>query len=114
MRQPSVALFSYGTLQKREVQLANYGRLLEGLPDVLTGYRLESIAIADPDVVEVSGLAVHAIARPTGNSIDRIDGMLFLITEDELAATDEYESAHYARVGVVLESGRAAYVYVAP
>jgi len=31
----TVRLFSYGTLQQREVQLANYGRELEGAADAL-------------------------------------------------------------------------------
>ena len=111
---PSVPLFSYGTLQQREVQLATYGRLLDGTPDALLGYRLEPIAIADPEVVEVSGLAVHSIARPTRNPADRVPGIIFLITEEELAATDTYEGDNYQRVEVTLESGRPALVYVAP
>ena len=34
-----IPLFSYGTLQLREVQLANYGRPREGESDALIGYR---------------------------------------------------------------------------
>ena len=33
-----VWLFSYGTLQQDEVQLATFGRLLEGRKDALPGY----------------------------------------------------------------------------
>ena len=46
----SIRLFSYGTLQMPEVQRANYGRLLEGRPDVLAGYALRPLPITDPDV----------------------------------------------------------------
>ena len=35
----TIRLLSYGTLQQREVQLANYGRELEGEADVLRGGR---------------------------------------------------------------------------
>jgi Gamma-glutamyl cyclotransferase, AIG2-like len=97
-------LFSYGTLQQPEVQRANYGRLLDGTPDVLVGYSLEALAIADPDVVRVSGKAVHTSAR--------VEGVRFELTEAELAATDEYEVDAYARTEVVLESDVRAFVYV--
>jgi gamma-glutamylcyclotransferase (GGCT)/AIG2-like uncharacterized protein YtfP len=110
----SVALFSYGTLQQPEVQLATYGRLLTGLPDALQGYRLAPLAITDPRVIEVSGKAVHSIACATGNAEDRVPGLVFDLSESELAATDAYEVDVYARVEVTLESGRAAWVYVGP
>src|SRR5438105_14027510 len=104
MRNATIALFSYGTLQQREVQLATYGRELGGTPDVLTGYRLAPLTITDPRVVELSGKAVHAIARATGDLDDRIPGILFELNEEELAATDAYEVDVYARVEVALES----------
>ena len=50
----SERLFSYGTLQQEAVQLANFGRILQGSPDAVTGYRLASVKISDPDVVTVS------------------------------------------------------------
>jgi len=109
-----IALFSYGTLQQPEVQLANYGRLLSGTPDSLVGYRLEPLAISDPHVVAVSGKAVHTIACSTGRAGDRIEGMVFELSEAELAATDAYEVDVYARIETQLESGRSAFVYVGP
>ena len=108
-----VALFSYGTLRQPEVQIANYGRLLESEPDVLAGYHLVPVTIADPDVVRISGKAVHTIAVASGQPHDCIDGVVFALSESELAATDAYESDAYARVTVTLESGRSAWVYVA-
>jgi hypothetical protein len=107
-----IALFSYGTLQQPEVQIANYGRLLPGTPDALNGYRLLPLEITDPHVVEVSGKAVHTIACASGNADDRIEGVVFELSEAELAATDSYEVDVYARVELVLESGRKAWVYV--
>ena len=107
-----VLLFSYGTLRLREVQLANYGRLLEGEPDVLAGYCLGPLAISDTEVVRVSGKAVHEIARPSGDPADHIAGVVFTVSEQELAATDAYEVDAYARIEATLESGRSAWVYV--
>jgi hypothetical protein len=109
-----VSLFSYGTLQQREVQLATYGRELDGSADALLGYVLAPVVIDDLHVVEVSGKEVHTIARPTGNPADRIPGVLFELTDAELEATDGYETRAYVRVEVTLESGRSAFVYVEP
>jgi gamma-glutamylcyclotransferase (GGCT)/AIG2-like uncharacterized protein YtfP len=108
-----IALFSYGTLRQREVQLATYGRELEGSPDVLAGHRLVDLIIADPRVVTLSGTAVHRIARATGNPAERIAGVVFELTEAELAATDAYEVEAYSRAEVTLESGRRAWAYFA-
>jgi hypothetical protein len=106
-------LFSYGTLQQREVQQSTYGRLLAGTRDVLAGYRLEPLEISDPDAVRVSGKAVHEIAQETGDPADRISGVCYHLTDEELAATDRYEVAAYVRAEAELESGIRAFVYVA-
>jgi gamma-glutamylcyclotransferase (GGCT)/AIG2-like uncharacterized protein YtfP len=108
-----VALFSYGTLQQREVQLANYGRELIGQADALVGYRLEPVVIDDPQVVELSGKSVHTIARRSANQDDRVVGTVFELTDDELETTDAYETSAYTRIEVVLKSGRCAWAYVA-
>lgn len=112
--EPDIPLFSYGTLQRRDVQLATYGRLLGGEPDVLIGYRLETLPDRDPNAVRISGTATHLVARPTGNPEDRVAGMVFLLTADELAATDAYEGSDYGRTEATLESGRWAFLYVQP
>jgi len=109
-----VALFSYGTLRQSGVQRATFGRLLEGSPDTLDGYVLAPLAISDPEVVRLSGKAVHQIARRTGDPADLIEGIVFLITPAELAAADAYEVDVYGRVEVDLASGRRAFVYVGP
>lgn len=111
---PTVRLFAYGTLQQREVQIATYGRVLDSAPDALAGFRLEQLAITDPEVVRLSGRAVHHIARATGNMADRIPGVVMMLTEAELAATDRYEVDAYARVEVTLDSGMRAFAYVRP
>jgi gamma-glutamylcyclotransferase (GGCT)/AIG2-like uncharacterized protein YtfP len=112
--QASIPLFSYGTLQLAEVQRATYGRLLEGEPDVLVGYRLLPLTITNPEVVQLSGEPVHMIACRTGDPAERISGMVYRISPAELEATDDYEGDAYARREVRLESGAAAFVYVGP
>jgi hypothetical protein len=109
-----VPLFSYGTLQLPQVQRATYGRLLEGRPDALIGYRLTPLSITDPGVVALSGAPVHMIACRTGDAADRIAGVVYEITPEELAETDDYEGDAYGRIEVILESGAAAFVYIGP
>ena len=113
-RDRTVALFSYGSLQRPEVQRAAFGRLLDGRPDALPGYALSPLPISDPEVVRISGLAVHTIARRTGDPADRIAGIVFAITPAELAAADAYEVDAYGRVEATLASGTRAFVYVGP
>jgi len=110
-REVSVPLFSYGTLQQPDVQLATFGRLLEGRPDVLTGFTLAPLAITDPEVVAISGAAIHTIASWTGDPADLISGVVFSVTPTELDAADSYEVSA-ARIEVRLASGNKAFVYV--
>src|SRR5262245_11209853 len=107
-----VHLFSYGTLQMKAVQLATFGRELEGRQDSLPGYRRSAVKINDPHVAAISGASDHPIAIFTGDPSDSIDGIVFSITEAELAAADGYEVGDYKRVAVSLASGTDAWVYV--
>lgn len=111
---PDIPLFSYGTLQRRDVQLATYGRPLEGEADALIGYRLEVLPDRDPNAVRISGTKTHLVVRRTGDPADRVPGVVLLLTADELTATDQYEGTDYGRAELVLESGRRAFVYVEP
>jgi gamma-glutamylcyclotransferase (GGCT)/AIG2-like uncharacterized protein YtfP len=108
-----IPLFSYGSLRQPGVQRATFGRLLDGHEDALPGYALGTILIDEPEVAEVSGASVHSIARPTGHRTDLIPGVVFLLTAEELAAADAYETDAYARVEATLASGQRAFVYVA-
>jgi gamma-glutamylcyclotransferase (GGCT)/AIG2-like uncharacterized protein YtfP len=107
----SVHLFSYGTLRQESVQLASFGRVLAGAADAMPGYRLAMIEITDASVIAASGARFHPIVTP-GDAADEVPGMVFEITDAELAAADRYEVADYKRVAVRLKSGIEAFVYV--
>jgi gamma-glutamylcyclotransferase (GGCT)/AIG2-like uncharacterized protein YtfP len=108
----SVLLFSYGTLQQEDVQLASFGRLLEGTNDAIPGYKQSFIEITDPEVIRKSGSKFHPIIVPTGNPENEVKGKVYKITESELIAADAYEVSDYKRVGVRLRSGKKAWVYI--
>lgn len=104
-------LFSYGTLQQENVQLTTFGRKLVGTKDSLIGYQLDEIEITDIDVVAKSGKRFHPILRKTNNPNDKVDGVIFDITDDELAQADSYEVDDYARVIGNFASGATAWIY---
>ncbi len=108
----SILLFSYGTLQDRNVQLTHFGRELKGRPDAMPGYRQSLVAISDPQVVATSGKTHHPIVEPSPHAADEVAGSVFEITAQELAAADRYEVSDYKRVSVRLKSGAQAWVYV--
>jgi len=108
-----ILLFSYGTLQLESVQLSSFGRKLTGQNDAMPGFKKTFVEITDPDVLAKSGERFHPIVSPSDDPNDSVDGMVFEITADELAAADRYEVSDYKRVEVTLRSGLKAWVYIA-
>ena len=108
----AILLFSYGTLQDKNVQVAHFGRELRGHRDSVPGYRQAMLEITDPDVIAASGKTHHPIVEPSPNAADEVPGTVFEITAQELAAADKYEVSDYKRVSVNLKSGLQAWVYV--
>jgi gamma-glutamylcyclotransferase (GGCT)/AIG2-like uncharacterized protein YtfP len=107
-----VLLFSYGTLQYRNIQIAHFGRELTGHADVLPGYKRGKVPIKDPEVVAQSGETHYENVLPSSSPEDEVHGMVYEITGEELAAADKYEAdADYERVLVTLRSGARAWVY---
>jgi len=104
-------LFSYGTLQQESVQLATFGRRLEGQPDELIGFELSTVEVKDPEFVKASGKAAHSIVTCNGSAESHVQGMAFEVSESELARADAYEPAGYVRISTILASGREAWVF---
>jgi gamma-glutamylcyclotransferase (GGCT)/AIG2-like uncharacterized protein YtfP len=96
-------LFSYGTLQTEAVQVATFGRRLQGRPDTLVRYRLTTVRIASTD---------HRNLQFTGDASDYVEGTAFEVTRKELEQADAYEPDGYERVRVKLKSGLDAWVYL--
>lgn len=105
-------LFSYGTLQMKNVQKETFGRELNGVQYSLIGYVLSEVKIKDLSVIATSGTGVHPILKYTGISTDIVEGTIFEITELELNQSDEYEVDDYIRVEADFSSGQNAWAYV--
>jgi predicted small integral membrane protein/gamma-glutamylcyclotransferase (GGCT)/AIG2-like uncharacterized protein YtfP len=105
-------LFSYGTLQQEEVQLSTFGRRLAGQRDELPRFAQSSVRIEDSKLAAATGRTHNANVTFNGRADSRVSGMVFEVTDAELAAADRYEApAAYARIAVTLASGRQAWVY---
>jgi gamma-glutamylcyclotransferase (GGCT)/AIG2-like uncharacterized protein YtfP len=96
-------LFSYGTLQREDVQFATFGRALPGRADELLAFDL---------VPAASGGTGHAnVVR--GSRESRVAGTVFEVSDAELAASDDYERRDdYTRIEAALASGPTTWVYV--
>lgn len=106
-------LFSYGTLQQRDVQLATFGRRLTGEPDALVAFEPALVEIEDAQLAADLRRTHHANARFTGNGASRVPGTVFEISAAELDSADRFEAPfQYRRVLATLASGRDAWVYV--
>ncbi|MFW0790928.1 gamma-glutamylcyclotransferase family protein [Gordonia sp. CPCC 205333] len=104
-------LFSYGTLRLASVQQATFGRLLDGHPDAIVGFRSEILTITDTEVIARSGSDKHPILL-RGSASDVVEGTTFTIDDTDLAAADDYEVDDYTRIEVPLRSGGVGWVYV--
>tara|TARA_R110000796_G_scaffold37722_4_gene95312 strand:- start:210829 stop:211143 length:315 start_codon:yes stop_codon:yes gene_type:complete len=95
-------LFSYGSLQNYEIQIALYNRKLVGFEAILFGYKISKQKIEGQ----------YLIIYQTQDLNDRITGMVYEISDNELLKTDDYEGDFYKRVQIKLESGITAWCYV--
>ncbi|WP_348800273.1 gamma-glutamylcyclotransferase family protein [Flavobacterium adhaerens] len=100
-------IFSYGTLQSKEIQKQVFNRVLSGTPDQLLGYTLKDLKIE-----EEFGIEDYFVAVPSDNPSDSIKGIVYSISELDLAKADQFESNAYQRLQITLKSGTVAWIYI--
>ncbi len=109
---PDHLLFSYGPCACRRSSGPGSAASSTAAPTHLLGFRLETVKITDASVVADSGSDEHPVAVPSDNPSDYVEGMVFTLTPQDLAAADAYEVDDYLRVKADLRSGEKAWVYV--
>jgi len=87
-------LFACGDFQEEAVQERVFGHRLSGKPDALVGYRREPFV------------------QPSDMADERVDGMVFGVTDADFAAADAYEPPNYRRSVAKTASGVLAWVYL--
>ena len=105
-------LFSYGTLQREDLQLKLYGRILEREADYLQGFLLKRIKITDEKFLSTGESDWQNTLCETNDINDNVPGTVLSLTTDELAITDAYEPNGYRRITVTLRSGKKAWLYI--
>jgi hypothetical protein len=105
-------LFSYGTLQLEHVQLSTFGRRIQGEQDELHGFELSFVAVEDPYDAAADGMSQFPIVRLSGRPDSQVSGVVFEVSDAELASADRYEGSNYRRIVVTLASGTDAWAYV--
>ncbi|RDI57467.1 gamma-glutamylcyclotransferase family protein [Flavobacterium glaciei] len=100
-------LFSYGTLQSKEIQIQVFNKLLSGTEDKLLGYKLK-----DFQIEEEFGMEDYFVAVPSENASDVINGIAFSVTNEDLIKADQFESNSYKRIQIKLQSGLTAWIYI--
>lgn len=93
-------LFVYGTLMIPAVQQRVFGRVTEGAPDRLDGWRKISRTFGD-------GTFPIAIVDAAAS----IEGRVLEVSPEELRLMDRYEGPGYRRLRVTLASGGETWVY---
>jgi gamma-glutamylcyclotransferase (GGCT)/AIG2-like uncharacterized protein YtfP len=104
-------LFSYGTLQKEQVQLKLSDAFCREKRCFIR-IQLNMLEITDPEVLRKSGQKYHPVLEFSGNADDEIEGVLFEVTEAEILQADEYEVDDYQRIETVFKSGNKGFIYV--
>ncbi len=107
------SLFTYGALQRPDVQLDTFGRLIPGDEDSLSGFRLDDAETTEGRANPAAAGHRGRVLRHTGAAHDRVFGAVLRLSPDEVDAADEYLMSGARRVSVVLASGLTAWVYVA-
>jgi hypothetical protein len=90
-----------------------FGRLLNGIPDVLEHYKIVSIEINDEKFLSTGADKQQKTLAWSTDPNDVIEGMVFEISMDELMMADRYEPVNYERIKVKLRSGKDAWIYIA-
>lgn len=95
-------LFTYGTLQDKEIQQMVFSRILKGNKDLLKEYTISK---------ELVG-GLYPTLRSSPKSEKGVPGIVYIISKDELRRVDVYEGDAYLRKKVRLTSGTEAWVYL--
>ena len=106
-------LFSYGTLQKDDVQLKIFGRLLKGSKDFLKGYKTSTIEITDESFLVKGEHKYQQTLVISENKNNTVAGTVLDVSTDDLLLADSYEPSNYKRIKAKLASGKVAWIYLA-
>ncbi|WP_372973534.1 DUF4286 family protein [Muriicola sp.] len=95
-------LFTYGTLQEEGVQNMVFSRTLNGNRDCLGSHKISEKMVG----------GLYPTIKSSEDPNDKVEGFVYVISEEELTLVDAYEGEAYERKSITLESGVKAWVYL--
>lgn len=95
-------LFTYGTLQDKEVQQMVFSRILTGSKDHLLEHVISKQLVG----------GLYPTVQSSSQSGKGVPGIVYIISKDELQRVDVYEGDAYFRKKTMLASGTEAWVYL--
>lgn len=93
-------LFAYGTLREEKIRFAITGKKSFTLTDRIVGFELSEIQ---------EGEITYPALVPGNNTID---GLVFVVTDEDLVHLDAYEGPEYKRQQLVSQAGHEVWVYL--
>lgn len=106
-------LFFYDRFKSPGLQLQHYGRKLSGTQDTLSGYALNNSMINGFSMTENGESTMSCMAIKSKESGDKITGMVYEVTGEELVRTDQLSDPNSKRVLATTDSGVEVWVYIA-
>lgn len=112
-KQKKHLLFSYDTSKLTALQLQNNGKEPKRTKAVLSGYKLNGSDTNDPSSIEKDVTHHQVIAIKSKEKSDKIEGVVFKISGEELLQIDKQNLSNYKRVLEKTDIGTDVWVYVA-
>jgi len=97
-----IKFFSYGTIQKPEIQIEVFGEVLKSTIDTISGYKV----LND---FEIDGINYPRLAYEK-NGI--VFGQIFELTDEQLKLLDEYEGDDYYRTTIQTDNNITVEIYL--
>ncbi|MDN4641657.1 gamma-glutamylcyclotransferase [Agreia sp. PsM10] len=105
-------VFSYGALQRREVQEAMFGRAFESRPAHLSGFEVIEVPVPADHHDPIFGTSdTRLVLQPSAHPDSILRGQLLALTPEELRIADGFEAPEYARQLVRIDNEIEAWVY---
>lgn len=112
-KQKKHLIFYYGALDAKEASRESYGIEMNGTPDKLSGYKFKDLGLINVKDSDKNNLSDHRLVLKSKELNDKIEGIVFEITGEELMQSDKQSPSNSKRVLATTDLGTEVWVRVA-
>ena len=112
-KQKKYLIFNYDASKSNDIRLHNNSNKHNGTKDTLSGYKLHDLNIGKLTSIEQNEVRNQSIAMKSTDHSNKIEGLVFEITGDELIQIDKSKVYDSKRVMETTDLGAEVWVYVA-